>query len=71
MIDNDLRTAILRELQAAGADRGPVNLMVIGPPLVAAGHPVERIADAVESLLRDKRIERVGSNNVRIGKNTE
>lgn len=66
MIQDDLKTAILRELEAAGADRVPINLMVIGPPLVAAGYQVGRIADAVESLLRGNLIERVGSNNVRI-----
>lgn len=70
-MSQDLREAILREIEAAGGGNRYVDMTCIGPPLVAAGYEVHRIANAIDALLRDRRIERGGSNAVRIMKNPD
>lgn len=66
METQDIKTAILREIEAAGGDHRYVDMTLVGPPLVAAGYEVDRVAYAIDALLRDRLIERGGSNVVRI-----
>lgn len=43
-MSQDLKEAILRELEAARCDQRYVDMTLIRPPLVAAGYEVDRIA---------------------------
>lgn len=71
METQDIKTAILRAIEAAGDGHKYIDMTLIGPPLVAAGYEVDRIAYAIDALLRDRLIERGGSNAVRIMKNPD
>lgn len=65
---DDLHQAVMRALEAAGAADRPVDMTLIGPALVAAGYEVDRIAYAIDALLRDRLVERSGSNALRVSK---
>ncbi|ANH05020.1 hypothetical protein [Shinella sp. HZN7] len=61
------KQAVLAELIAVGcAPDNPVDLYLVGPPLVAAGFTEQQIVNALDSLIYDRHVEYTGGNRVRL-----
>ena len=62
----EAKAAILRELDSKGAGEQPIDMTIIGPALIAAGYEVDHVVFAIDILLRERRVERSGSNALRV-----
>ncbi|PDS75452.1 hypothetical protein CO667_26585 [Rhizobium sp. L43] len=57
---------IISQLQTRVPNGDPIDLLLIGPDLVAQGYTQDEIVFALENLARQKQIEFAGGNRVRL-----